>query len=306
MLRNIKLRCTPFHERVTNNTLRFVVDKVRNKLSSWDARQLSLASRVTLAQLVLLSIPSYFMQTVMVLKGLCDEIKRIVRKFVWGSTNGNAKVALISWDSVCQPKSHGGLSLRHLEDHNTSFMMKMGFNIVSNVNVLWVRVIRSKYEIPSGLPKNLSRGRCSFLWRSIAEFFLWLALKRCLLTNVERTRRGIGNSSACGFCGHEYEDVLRVLRNCSVARIIWDKLILEERRSRLFLELRKGPVSYSWAKQYSLGLKATFHKAHGYFHNSYKDSNWVSLKMDGSVTLDEGFAATGGFVCDHNDGWIMG
>ncbi|KAK5776842.1 hypothetical protein PVK06_044807 [Gossypium arboreum] len=64
-----------FHERVTNNTLRFVVDKVRNKLSSWDARQLSLADRLTLAQSVLLSIPSYFMQTMMVPKGLCDEIE---------------------------------------------------------------------------------------------------------------------------------------------------------------------------------------------------------------------------------------
>ncbi|KAG8480634.1 hypothetical protein CXB51_025228 [Gossypium anomalum] len=158
-----------FHERVTNNTLRFVVDKVRNKLSSWDARQLSLAGRVTLAQSVLLSILSYFMQTMMIPKGLCDEIECIVRKFVWGSTNGNAKVALVSWDSVCQPKAYGGLGLRHLEDHNTSFMMKIGFNIVSNTNALWVRVIRTKYGISSRLPQNISSGHCSFLWRSIAK-----------------------------------------------------------------------------------------------------------------------------------------
>lgn len=38
-----------FHERVTNSLLRFVVDKVRNKLQHWDARKLSLAGRVTLA-----------------------------------------------------------------------------------------------------------------------------------------------------------------------------------------------------------------------------------------------------------------
>ncbi|KAH1091030.1 hypothetical protein J1N35_018287 [Gossypium stocksii] len=62
-----------------------------------------------------------------------------------------------------------GLGLRHLRDHNTYFMTKMGFNIVSNVNALWVRVLRSKYEIPSGLPENLSMGHCSFLWRSIAK-----------------------------------------------------------------------------------------------------------------------------------------
>ncbi|XP_016675259.1 uncharacterized protein [Gossypium hirsutum] len=142
-----------FYERVTNYTLHFVVDKVRNKLSSWDARQLSLVGRVTLAQSILLSIPSYFMQTMMIPTGLCDEIENIVQKFVWGSTNGNTKIVLVSWDSVCQPKAHGDLGLRHLEDHNTSFMMNMGFNIVSNTNALWVRVIRTKYDIPVDYPR---------------------------------------------------------------------------------------------------------------------------------------------------------
>ncbi|KAK5775933.1 hypothetical protein PVK06_043889 [Gossypium arboreum] len=149
-----------------------------------------MAGRVTLAQSVLLPIPSYFMQTMMVPKGLCDEIERIVRKFVWGSTNGNAKVALVSWDSVCQPKAHGGLGLRHLEDHNTSFMIKMGFNIVYNINALWVQVIRSKYGILSSLPDNVSMGRCSILWRSIAK--VWPLIYENLLWSV-----GDGKSIQC-------------------------------------------------------------------------------------------------------------
>lgn len=38
-----------FHKRVTTSTLRFVVDKVLNKLSNWDAKKLSLASKVIFA-----------------------------------------------------------------------------------------------------------------------------------------------------------------------------------------------------------------------------------------------------------------
>lgn len=108
-----------FHEKVTNITLQFVVDKVNSKLSSWDARELSLAGRVALAQSILRLIPSYFIQTMMVPKGLCDEIECIIRTLVWGSHNGANKMALVNWDSVCQPKSHGGLGLRYLTDHNT-------------------------------------------------------------------------------------------------------------------------------------------------------------------------------------------
>lgn len=98
-----------FHDKVMNNTLCFVVDRVRNKLSSWDARKIFLSRRITLAQSVLLAIPSYFMQSMMISKGLCDEIEQMVRNFIWGSYNETRKPALVNWDSVSQPRHIVGL-----------------------------------------------------------------------------------------------------------------------------------------------------------------------------------------------------
>ncbi|KAH1083864.1 hypothetical protein J1N35_023625 [Gossypium stocksii] len=63
------------YEKVTTNTLRFVVDKVQSKPSDWDVKQLSLAGRVTLTRSILLTIPNYFMQSMMTPKGLCEEIE---------------------------------------------------------------------------------------------------------------------------------------------------------------------------------------------------------------------------------------
>ncbi|KAH1131016.1 hypothetical protein J1N35_002394 [Gossypium stocksii] len=71
-----------FHQRVTSSTLQFVVEKVRSKLQSWEARKLSFAGHVTLAQSVLLSIPSYFMQSMMILKKIHDEIESLVKQFI--------------------------------------------------------------------------------------------------------------------------------------------------------------------------------------------------------------------------------
>ncbi|MBA0733991.1 hypothetical protein Gogos_017945 [Gossypium gossypioides] len=82
------LRIPLFHQRVTNSTMYFVVEKVCGKLQSWDAKQLSIVGCVTLKQSALLSIPSYFMQSML-----------IPRK-----------------DSICQPKWCGGLGLRKLRD----------------------------------------------------------------------------------------------------------------------------------------------------------------------------------------------
>ncbi|MBA0875055.1 hypothetical protein Goshw_025621, partial [Gossypium schwendimanii] len=106
-----------------------------------------------------------------------------------------------------------------------------------------------------------------------------MALKECFLTNVERMRRGLGSSSSYGFCGHDFEDVLHVIRDCSVARDIWLQLQIlfgEVDWSCLFgliawriwrnrnLQVFQGiswsideviKVSYSWAKHYMFDCK---------------------------------------------------
>ncbi|KAH1131912.1 hypothetical protein J1N35_003290 [Gossypium stocksii] len=90
------------HGRVTKSTLNFVVEKVRWKVQTWEARKLSFAGRVTLAQLVLITIPNYFMQPLFVSKG-----------------------------------SRGGLGFWYLHDQNNSFLMKIGFNLISRKYALW-------------------------------------------------------------------------------------------------------------------------------------------------------------------------
>ncbi|KAA3474256.1 Retrovirus-related Pol polyprotein LINE-1 [Gossypium australe] len=127
------LRVPLLHKRVTKSTLNFVVEKVRSKLQNWEARKLSFAGRVTLAQSVLLAIPNYFMQSLLVPKGVCDEIEKIAR--------------------AC-----GGLGFRHLQDQNNSFLMKIGFNLTSRKDALW-----------SQLPDSIHRSNCSHLWRSLSK-----------------------------------------------------------------------------------------------------------------------------------------
>lgn len=52
------------HNKVTVNTFDFVVSKIRQKLSRWDVRKLSIVGRITLVRSVLFSIPNYFMYIV--------------------------------------------------------------------------------------------------------------------------------------------------------------------------------------------------------------------------------------------------
>ncbi|KAH1066462.1 hypothetical protein J1N35_031449 [Gossypium stocksii] len=56
-----------------------------------------------------------------------------------------------------------------------------------------------------------------------------------LLTNPERIRRGIRQSSACPLCGHDFEDLLHVLRDCVMAKEAWMIVVPTEKLSSFFL-----------------------------------------------------------------------
>lgn len=89
------------HGRVTRWTYHFFINKICASL-------LSLARNVTLAKLVLLSIPNFFMQPTMIPFRVCEEIENIVW-LLRGSKNRRQKIALMDWNTCCQPISNGGL-----------------------------------------------------------------------------------------------------------------------------------------------------------------------------------------------------
>lgn len=70
---------------------------------------------------------------------------------------------------MCQPRTSEGLGLCHLEDQNTSFLLKLGFNLVTNENVLWVKVLRFKYKMNERTLDSIARGNCSTIWGGIAK-----------------------------------------------------------------------------------------------------------------------------------------
>ncbi|EEF47861.1 conserved hypothetical protein [Ricinus communis] len=53
---------------------------------------------------------------------------------------------LLSWEKICAPKSKGSLGLRKAMEINHVLLMKLGWNLISKPNALWVRVLLNKYN----------------------------------------------------------------------------------------------------------------------------------------------------------------
>ncbi|KAL1135577.1 hypothetical protein V6Z11_A12G182600 [Gossypium hirsutum] len=162
--------------RVGIDTFQFILDKVRTQLNGWEVRELSLASRLTLVKSMLLTISNYFMTATRIHITVCNEIKKLARGFLWGSTFSERKSSLVNWEIYCKPQEYGSLGIRRLQDQSKLFLMKLGCKLVANMEELWVQILRNKYKVHEILPDYIHRSNCSNIWRSIA--YIWNEVKK--------------------------------------------------------------------------------------------------------------------------------
>ncbi|XVF36716.1 hypothetical protein REPUB_Repub19eG0082000 [Reevesia pubescens] len=156
-------------KRVNKHTYSFFIDKVSKRLASWKASQLSFAGRATLVQAVTSTIATYAMQSTKLHVSVTHEIDRLNRNFLWGSTDEKSRVPLVKWDTVCKPKSDGGLGIRKSAHMNRALLAKLGWKLEAGNEGLWARVWRAKYLKGKSFLQSTLKCNCSHTWRSICS-----------------------------------------------------------------------------------------------------------------------------------------
>lgn len=220
------------HGRVTRNTFQPIVDKVRNKLSTWKIKTMSRMARLVLIQSVTSTIPFYYMQTVKLPAGIIREIEKLNRDFLWGDTQDKRQHHPISWKVICSPKDEGGLGLKQLNLVNQALMVKLGWRMVMEKHTLWARTLWAKYGSP--FTNTQTKQNTSFIWRSMKH-----AME--ILTEVFRRQLAQsgyhGAGSAKDFSMH---DVYDMQRNITPPRTENNKI----KWNRIWKI--KGPQSNNW------------------------------------------------------------
>ena len=156
-------------KRINKETFGEILERVTSRLSGWKGRVLSMAGRLTLTKAVISSIPVHSMSTIALPKSTLDELDKIARTFLWGSTTEQRKQHLISWKKVCLPKKEGGLGIRSSRDMNTALLAKIGWRLLEDKTSLWAKVLRSKYKVKEIYDPNwiVAKSNWSSTWRSI-------------------------------------------------------------------------------------------------------------------------------------------
>lgn len=102
-----------------------LLEKMKNKISGWKKRTLFMAGRLVLIKSVVQAIPLYVMQSFLLPRSLLQKMDRKIKNFFWGFADDTQHhLHLKSWNSICQPKTMGGLGLRLMTDLNYSLLTK--------------------------------------------------------------------------------------------------------------------------------------------------------------------------------------
>ncbi|MCH84271.1 RNA-directed DNA polymerase (Reverse transcriptase), partial [Trifolium medium] len=181
-----------------SNDFYYLIDKVKNRLAGWKAKQLSMAGRITLAKSVIQAIPIYPMMSMQIPRSCLDDIEKIQRSFIWGETENVKRVHTIGWNTMILPKYLGGLGIRNLRIMNDACLMKLGWNLRTKKESLWTQVLWGKYGRDGNATTELVvKHTDSNLWKTIAD--LWPRL-------IEHEYWAVGNGSSINFWTDKWLD----------------------------------------------------------------------------------------------------
>lgn len=152
------------------------------------------------------ALPAYTCASTMLTPGISSSLDYLHRKFFWRENKKRNATPLIAWDTICRPKSQGGLGLRKTLPMNKAFIAKLGWKILTEPHNFWVKLISDKYFHNQSFFNCKPKPNDSHIWRKII-------LQRPLLHKGIRWK--IGDGSQILFWLHNWclkENLMTVLK----------------------------------------------------------------------------------------------
>ena len=80
----------------TNGAFKYLKDRVWKRVQGWMEQSLSAGGKEVLIKAVAQAIPPYSMSCFRIPRGLCEHINGVLRRFWWGSKDGQRKTCWVA------------------------------------------------------------------------------------------------------------------------------------------------------------------------------------------------------------------
>ncbi|XP_075665344.1 uncharacterized protein LOC142635008 [Castanea sativa] len=157
------------HNGRRRNEFQFVVERVQNKLVGWKSKCLSSARRLVLIKAAVSSIPEYNMQCNKLPTKTCEDVNKLTRDFLWGSTAEKKKLHLVGLNKVANPIDMRGLGIFEMKARNSAILAKLCWRIASSPDLPLAQMLTNKYLTPARLRGETRNQAASCVWKACKE-----------------------------------------------------------------------------------------------------------------------------------------
>ncbi|GJZ82479.1 hypothetical protein Tco_0647652 [Tanacetum coccineum] len=146
-----------------------VVNRIRNRLSAWKSKSLSIGGRLTLVNSVLDSIPIYFLSIFKAPTKIINLLESLRRRFFWGFKEDQHGISWDKWDYILASPKFGGLGVGSLLAKNLALLGKWKWRFLTEKDALWRKVVSCFYGSNGGLASS-SSSPCRYgVWSDIVK-----------------------------------------------------------------------------------------------------------------------------------------
>lgn len=110
------------------------------------------------------------MSTTLLPINICTSLGAKFMKFWQGENERGNSLMLKCWDSICSPKSCGGLGFIRMKAFDFALFSKLAWQIASNKDTLWVQILHAKYlRGKSFLNDDITHFNSSWIWADVMK-----------------------------------------------------------------------------------------------------------------------------------------